>query len=233
MIKSLEKKLKLKFKNKSIIKQAFIHRSYVNENPDLKQSNNERLEFLGDAVLELAVTEYLYSNFQKKSEGILTTWRASLVKGEALAKVSENLNLGKYLKLSKGEERGGGRKKAMILADCLEAVIGAIYLDQGFKTTKKFIDEYIIKSLDQIIKRKTYIDSKTYLQEIAQERFGVTPTYEVASEIGPDHNKKFEVVVYLGNKKVGQGLGSSKQKAQVAAARQALKNQKNINEKNT
>lgn len=233
MIKSLEKKLKLEFKNKSLIKQAFIHRSYVNENPELKQSHNERLEFLGDAVLELAVTEYLYSNFQKKSEGILTTWRASLVKGETLAKISKELDLGKYLKLSKGEEQGGGREKAMILADCLEAVIGVIYLDQGFKTTKKFIDKFIIKHLDQIIKGKTYIDSKTYLQETAQERFGVTPTYEVASETGPDHNKKFKVAVYLGDKKAGQGSGPSKQKAQVAAAKQALKNQEVINGKNS
>jgi len=231
-IKKLGEKLKIEFKNKSLIKQAFIHRSYINENPDLKQSHNERLEFLGDAVLELAVTEYLYNNFQKKSEGILTTWRASLVKGETLAKISKELDLGSYLKLSKGEEQGGGREKAMILADCLEAVIGAIYLDQGFKVTKKFIDRFIIKYLDEIIKGKTYIDSKTYLQEMAQEKFGVTPTYEVVSETGPDHNKKFTVVVHLGETKGGQGLGSSKQKAQVAAAKQALKNQEVINGKN-
>jgi ribonuclease III len=219
----LQKKIEIKFKNKDLLEQAFIHRSYVNENPNSKLHHNERLEFLGDAVLELIVTKYLYNNYQKKSEGILTTWRAALVKGRNLTRVARELKLGELLKLSKGEEKSGGRKKGMILADCLEAVIGAIYLDQGFKTSEKFVKKYIIKYLNQIIKKGEYIDAKTYLQEKCQEDKGITPTYEVLEEKGPDHQKKFKIGVYLDQKLIGLGQGASKQKAQQSAALVALK----------
>lgn len=229
----LQKKIEIEFKNKSLLKQAFIHRSYVNENPNLKLSHNERLEFLGDAVLELIVTEHLYNNYQKKSEGVLTTWRAALVRGHNLTKVAQELELGKFLKLSKGEEKSGGREKGMILADCLEAVIGAIYLDQGFKTSGEFVKKYIIKYLDQIIKEGEYIDAKTYLQEKWQEDRGVTPTYEVLEEKGPDHHKKFKIGVYLDQKMIGTGRGASKQKAQQSAAKAALKKEKIINGKDS
>lgn len=228
-MKKLQEKIEIEFKNKSLLKQAFIHRSYLNENPDLKLSHNERMEFLGDAVLELAVSEYLYSNYRKKSEGVLTTWRAALVKGESLAQVAKDLELGQYLKLSKGEEKGGGREKKMILADTLEALIGALYLDQGFKAVRKLVNQFIIRYLEEIIKEGAEIDAKTYLQEKSQENLGVTPTYEVIKESGPDHAKEFKVGVYLNEKLIGTGKGPSKQKAQQAAAQAGLKKENLIN----
>jgi len=221
-MEKLQNKIRVRFKNKRLLKEAFVHRSYLNENPKSSFSNNERLEFLGDAVLELAVSECLYFRYRKKPEGVLTAWRAALVKGSTLTKVARNLKLGQYLKLSRGEEKSGGRGKDMILADTVEALIGAIYIDQGFKTAQKFIDNFIIKYLDEIIKNGQDIDAKTALQEMSQEKTGITPTYRVLAESGPDHNKKFKIGVYSGKRLIGIGTGPSKQKAQESAAKDGL-----------
>lgn len=223
MIKNLTKLARLRIKNKKLFEKAFIHRSFANENPRLKLEHNERLEFLGDAVLELAVTEYLYRRFKDRSEGVLTNLRAALVRGSNLAKAAKEIELDKLLKLSRGEERSGGRQKRAILAGTFEALIGAIYLDQGYSAAKKFINDWIINYLDQIISQGGHIDPKTYLQEESQDRLAITPTYEVISENGPDHNKKFEVAVFLDGKEAGRGIGSSKQKAQQRAASDAIK----------
>lgn len=220
-ISELEKKIKIEFKNKKLLKQAFIHRSYLNENVGLDLDNNERLEFLGDAVLELVVTQYLYENY-KEPEGELTNWRAALVKRPMLASVAKDLSIGKFLYLSKGEEKTGGRSRELILANTLEALIGAIYIDQGFEQAQKFIKKHILSRLPEILQKKLYIDPKSKLQEFAQETMGITPTYKILAEYGPDHAKSFTVGVYLKGKLVGQGSGSSKQIAQQAAASSAL-----------
>ncbi len=218
----LQKTIDIEFDNKTLLKRAFVHRSYVNENPKENIQHNERLEFLGDAVLELVVTEHLYSNYKKKNEGILTTWRAALVNGENLAKIARELNLGRLLKLSKGEEKSGGRDKDAILANVMEALIGAVYLDKGYKASKKFVKKWVIKYLPEIIEKEEHIDAKTYLQEKTQEEEGVTPTYQVLSQSGPDHDKKFEIGVYLEDNLLAKGAGPSKQKAQQSAAQKAL-----------
>jgi ribonuclease-3 len=207
-----------------LYRKAFIHRSYVNENSSSKLNHNERLEFLGDAVLELSVTKYLFDAYPNKSEGELTNWRAALVRGVTLAKAANRLRLGEYLKLSKGEERSGGREKEVILAGTFEALVGAIYLDLGYDLADKFIGEQVISFLDKIIKENKYIDSKTFLQERTQDEYGITPTYEVVSESGPDHNKEFIVAVSLEEKEIATGKGTSKQKAQQDAASQAIEN---------
>jgi len=218
----LKDKLSMEVGDKKIYQKAFIHRSYVNENTDKKIEHNERLEFLGDAVLELAVTDYIYDNYPQKNEGILTNWRAALVRGSNLAQAANKLSLGKYLCLSKGEEKSGGREKEVILAGTFEALVGAIYLDQGYIKAEKFIQTEIITYLESIIKEGKHIDSKTYFQELAQEEYGITPSYDVVSQAGPDHNKIFKVAVYLDEKKVGLGKGRSKQKAEAKAAKDAL-----------
>jgi ribonuclease-3 len=227
LIKYLEVDFDFEIKNKELYKRAFIHRSYVNEQKS-NLEHNERLEFLGDAVLELAVTDYIYKNYPNKSEGVLTNWRAALVKGSNLSKAAQKLNLGDYLKLAKGEERSGGREKEVILAGTFEALVGAIYLDQKYSKAEKFIQRLITDYLEEIVNKGDHIDSKTFFQEQAQEEYGVTPTYEVVSESGPDHKKEFEIAVYLEDKKIAIGKGSSKQKGQQEAARKAIKK---LNEK--
>jgi len=217
----LEKKLGIKFKNQNLLKQAHIHRSFLNENPEFKLEHNERLEFLGDAVLELAVTEYLYQNY-KNPEGELTNWRAALVNALMLSKKAKSLGLNDYLFLSRGESKDKGKAREIILANTFEALIGAIYLDQGFNTVKKFIKKYLLIELPDIIKNKLYLDPKSKLQEITQEIFNITPIYQVLSQWGPDHAKKFKVGVYLNNFLLGEGEGSSKQEAQIVAAHRAL-----------
>ncbi len=218
----LEDNFSIEVKDRDIFKRAFVHRSYVNENREKKIEHNERLEFLGDAVLELAVTDYIYDNYPKKGEGVLTNWRAALVRGSNLAQAANKLDLGNYLRLSKGEEKSGGREKEVILAGTFEALIGAIYLDQGYMKAEKFIQTEIITYLESIIKEGKHIDPKTYFQELAQDKYGITPAYEVVSEAGPDHNKVFKIAVFLDEKKVGLGEGSSKQKAEASAAKNAL-----------
>ncbi len=221
-IAKLEKIIGFKFNNQDLLIQAVVHRSYLNEHPNFKLDHNERLEFLGDAVLELAVTEYLYHNYPNP-EGELTNWRASLVNGDSLAEVGKKLGIEEFILMSKGESRDKNSKARMyIIANAIEAIIGAIYLEHGFSSAKKFILRNIIVKLDDIIKKKLYIDPKSNFQEKAQEKEGITPSYKVISSRGPDHAKIFKVGVYLDKELVATGEGSSKQEAQIQAAQNAL-----------
>ncbi|MFH1401569.1 MAG: ribonuclease III [Parcubacteria group bacterium] len=219
----LEKQLKIDFKNKNILTQAFCHRSFLNENPGCGLENNERLEFLGDAVLELVITEYLYADFPQKSEGELTNWRASLVNAKMLAETSRNLGFNDFILLSRGEEKEEGKARQYILANTFEAFVGAMYLDLGYKICQDFIAEHLIKELPEIIKKGLYKDAKSGFQEEAQEEKGVTPIYKVLEEWGPDHARHFIIGVYLGEELIAKGEGSSKQEAELAAAKEALK----------
>lgn len=219
---NFEKKIGLRFKDEQLLEMVFIHRSYINEVGDKNLEHNERLEFLGDAVLELVVTEYLYKNFTNP-EGELTNWRSSIVRGEILAKVAGELELGEFLFLSKGEEKSGGRLRTLILANTFEALIGAIYLDAGYEAATKFISKHLIVLLPEIIEKKLYIDPKSRLQEVSQEKEGSTPEYRVLGEEGPDHTKLFTVGVYVNKRLLAEGSGSSKQKAETSAATEALK----------
>ena len=222
-LKKFEKIIKVSFKNQDLLKNALVHRSYINEHSDFELGHNERLEFLGDAVLELVVTENLYNNYDNP-EGELTNWRAALVNGAMLAKIARKLNVEDYLYLSKGEAKDTSVKaRNYILANAMEAIIGAIYLDSGYDASKDFIIENILVELPIILESKSYIDDKSRFQEEAQEKVGITPSYEVISEKGPDHNKNFVIGVYLDKEKVAEGEGSSKQEAQMAAATKALK----------
>ncbi len=219
----LEEKLNLAFKNKDLLTQAFCHKSFVNEHPNLGFTHNERLEFLGDAVLELIVTEYLYNHFKDKPEGELTALRSALVKAQTLAKVAERLGFNGFLLLSKGESKAQGKARRYILANTFEALIGALYLDQGFRKAKKFVLENLIKpELPVILEQKLFLDFKSKFQEVAQEKVGITPTYQVLKEWGPDHAKNFRVAVYLGKEKIAEGEGTSKQEAEEKAAQKAL-----------
>ncbi len=201
-----------------------MHRSYLNEHPDFRMGHNERLEFLGDAVLEIVVTEYLYLSFVDTPEGDLTNWRASLVNAKMLYEVASELGIEDYLYLSKGESRDKNKKsRQFILANAVEAIIGAIYLDQGIEIAKKFILKNVVSKLDDILRNQTYLDPKSTFQEKAQEHKGITPHYEILEEKGPDHAKIFTVGLYLEEEMVATGVGSSKQEAQVDAAANGLK----------
>jgi ribonuclease-3 len=218
-----EKKLGLKFKNKDLLIQAFCHRSFLNENPQFHLSHNERLEFLGDAVLELVITHYLYQTYPEKSEGELTNWRAALVNAKMLGSVAKGLGFNDFLLLSKGEAKEIGKARQYILANTFEALIGAIFLDQGYEVCREFIKKYLIVKLPEIIEKGLFKDAKSRLQEEAQERWGITPTYKVLEEWGPDHAKHFIVGVFLGEELITKGQGSSKQEAEEEAAKAALK----------
>lgn len=217
------KKLGLNFKNQSLIEQVFIHRSYINEHKSSGLKHNERLEFLGDAVLELAVTEHLFNKFDRP-EGEMTAWRSALVKGESLSAEAKNIGMEEYLKVSRGESKNSGKARDLILANTFEALLGAIYLDLGYDVAKNFVEKHIIYKLNDILENNHFIDAKSHLQELCQEKFSITPTYETVSEKGPDHNKKFIVAVMVGKKKMGEGEGNSKQRAQISAAANALEN---------
>lgn len=217
----IEKALLLNFKNKDLLYQAFCHRSYLNENPDFYLDHNERLEFLGDAVLELVVTEYLYQKYPNP-EGELTTWRASLVNTDMLAKTAKSLDFNDYILLSQGESKDTGKARKSILANTFESIIGAIYLDRGYNDCKKFIEKNLVIALDNIIENGLYKDSKSKFQEQAQSKAEVTPQYKVLDEFGPDHDKQFVVGVFLGEELVAQGSGSSKQEAEINAAKKGL-----------
>lgn len=217
-----QKKTGLNFKNKDILIQIFTHRSYLNENPNFKLDHNERLEFLGDAVLELVVTDYLFKNYPNP-EGELTNLRSALVKGKMLSDIAGTLNLNEYILLSKGEAKSEGKSRQIILANAVEALIGGIYLDQGYDTAKDFINKNVLNHLPDIIDQKLYLDPKSHLQELSQAKIGVTPSYKVLAEEGPDHNKTFIIGCFLGEEKVGQGSGSSKQEAESTAAIAGLK----------
>jgi ribonuclease-3 len=222
-LKKLEQTLGVSFQDKDTLRQALVHRSYLNEHPDFRLGHNERLEFLGDAVLELVVTEYLYHHYENP-EGELTNWRAALVNAETMADICISLGVEEYLYLSKGEAKDKGTKaRRYILANAIEAIIGAIYLDLGWEEAKDFILRTVLVKLPEILENQLYIDPKSRFQEAAQERAGVTPSYKVLSEEGPDHNKRFEIGVYLGKEMVATGLGTSKHEAQVAAAAAALR----------
>jgi ribonuclease III len=219
----LESELAVKFKKKEILKQAFCHRSYLNENPECGLENNERLEFLGDAVLELVVTEYLYQNFPQKSEGELTNWRAALVNAKILAEIAKELDFNNFILLSRGEAKEDGKARQYILANTFEAFIGALYLDLGYKICQDFIIKHVIKELPKIVQEGLYKDAKSAFQEDAQEVKGITPVYKVLEEWGPDHAKHFTIGVYLQEELIAKGEGSSKQEAELAAAKEALK----------
>ena len=215
------KKNGLNFKDQKLLQQVFVHRSYLNENIGFQLDHNERLEFLGDAVLELIVTKYLYDNF-KSPEGELTNLRSALVKGQMLSDVANEIGMDQYLYLSRGEAKAEGRSRQLILANAFEALIGAVYLDGGYQAAAVFIEKYLIKHLQKIIAQKLYLDPKSHLQELSQEQLGVTPNYKVINEHGPDHAKSFTVGCFINEKIIGEGSGSSKQTAESAAASSAL-----------
>ncbi|MHB0977925.1 MAG: ribonuclease III [Minisyncoccota bacterium] len=211
------------FKDKALLKQAFVHRSYINENRTLGLEHNERLEFLGDAVLELAITNYLYKRFPEYNEGELTSLRSALVNADTCSAVAQKLEANEFLLLSKGETKDTGRARQYILANTLEAIIGAIYLDQGYEVAEKFILTHITPLTENIIEKGTWIDAKSLFQEKAQEHDGLTPAYKTIKESGPDHDKLFTIGVYIGKDLIGEGSGQSKQDAEQEAARDALK----------
>jgi ribonuclease-3 len=219
---NLEKKLGVTFDNIDLLKQALTHRSYLNEHPEWPYGHNERLEFLGDAVLELAVTEFLYSQFPNP-EGELTAFRAALVNAPRLSEVANELGIGEYLLLSKGEAKEFGRSRQEILANTFEALIGALYLDKGFDAARDFLKKVLFWRIKPIIEQGLWRDPKSRFQEIAQERVGITPEYRVLKEWGPDHAKKFLVAVYVGEEEIATGEGSSKQEAEMKAAEAALR----------
>jgi ribonuclease III len=219
---NLEKTLGVEFKDKELLKKALTHRSYVNENPKDAEVHNERLEFLGDAVLELVVTEYLYAKFPEKPEGELTSLRAALVNAVILGDITNELGVNDFLLLSRGEAKDVGRARLTILANAFEAIVGAIYLDQGYLSSQSFIERVVLNHIDEVLEKKLYRDAKSLFQEEAQEKEGTTPTYKVLGESGPDHDKHFVVGVFLGEHMVAQGEGISKQTAQQVAAENAL-----------
>ena len=217
-----EQATNIEFKNKALLQQAFTHRSFLNENQALGLSHNERVEFLGDAVLELVVTEYLFLEFPTKTEGELTSYRASLVNTVSISEVARELDMEKYLLLSRGEAKDTGRARQSILANTFESVIGALYLDQGYEPAKHFIHTYLLPRLEKIVQKNLFRDSKSFFQEKAQEFDGFTPSYQLLSEIGPDHDKQFTVGVFVGKKKIAEGKGHSKQEAEQDAAENGL-----------
>jgi ribonuclease III len=217
-----EKQLGVKFKNKDLLTQAFTHRSYVNENTKLAHGHNERLEFLGDAVLELIVTDYLYANYPSQNEGELTAYRSALVNAVIISEVASEIKMNDFLLLSKGEAKDMGKARMYILANTYEAFLGALYLDQGYEIARDFVLETLVPKITKIIKKKLYRDGKSLIQEKAQEIVGVTPSYKVISAIGPDHDKQFVIGVYIRDEKIAEGKGKSKQEAEQNAAREAL-----------
>jgi ribonuclease-3 len=214
------------FNDPELLIMAFTHRSYMNEHKKSTKAHNERLEFLGDAVLELVVTEFLYGNYSEP-EGILTNWRAALVRTESISAASSRLGFVDMLRLSRGEKRGSERARHQILANTFEAVVGAIYLDSGYEPAKKFITTHLLVTFDEILKTGSWRDAKSHLQEVAQSVDGATPVYKVLTEEGPDHDKIFTIGAYVGPRLLGKGSGSSKQDAQQEAAQNALKHYKN------
>lgn len=225
----LEEKIGVKFNNINILEQAFTHRSYLNENKSLNRGHNERLEFLGDAVLELATTVFLYNKFPKKTEGELTSLRSSLVNTKTIAKLAQETGFNDFLFLSRGEARDTGRARQYILANTFESVIGAIYVDLGYEAADTFLNSFLFPKLEHILDEELWIDSKSKLQEIVQEKFSITPVYETVKELGPDHNKTFTVRVSYGSdvkNDIAVGSGKSKQEAEQVAAQEALVKEK-------
>ncbi len=218
----LEEKLGIVFESKDLLTQAFIHRSYLNENPNIHLGNNERLEFLGDAVLELVVTEYLYSKYPKETEGKMTSWRAALVNTKMISSIASKIDFGNFLLLSRGETKEEGKSRQYILANTFEAFIGALYLDRGYEQCRQFIAKNLLPELPRIIKEELYKDAKSRFQEVAQEIVKITPAYRVLREKGPDHAKHFTVGVYLGDELIAEAGGYSKQEAEEETAKAAM-----------
>lgn len=219
---SFEEKTGYAFKDRSLLEQAFTHRSYLNENRSVVREHNERLEFLGDAVLELVVTEYLYAKYPEKPEGELTAVRAALVNTISISDAATRLGMNDYLLLSRGEAKDTGRARQIILANAFEALIGALYLDQGYDAAKQFIADQLFHKTDEVVQKKLWQDPKSRLQELSQEKMRVTPTYELVGQSGPDHDRTFVIAAYLGRDKIAQGEGRSKQEAEQDAAQKAL-----------
>ncbi|MCE9548993.1 ribonuclease III [Candidatus Nomurabacteria bacterium] len=219
---NFEKKTKMVFKDKNLLKQAFIHRSYINENPNTGLSHNERLEFLGDAVLELVVTDFLYRKYPSYNEGELTAVRSALVNAVIISEVALKIGMNDYLLLSRGETKDMGKARQYILANTYEAYVGAIYLDQGYEASKEFITSTLLPHTEEIVSKKLWRDAKSYVQEKAQEFVGVTPAYKVLHESGPDHDKHFTVGIYFGAELIAEGKGKSKQEAEQKAAEAAI-----------
>jgi len=218
----LEKSIDVQFKNKDLLTESLTHRSYLNEYPRWHLPHNERLEYLGDAVLELLVSEKLFKRFPEYPEGKLTVLRAALVNYQILAKVAERLKLQDFILMSRGEKKDTGKAREVILANAMEALIGAIHIDQGFEAVRPFVERFVMSNLEEVLETKSYKDSKSELQEIVQERLKLTPTYRVLEESGPAHKRLFKMGVYFGEKLVANGDGTSKQEAEIDAAKNAL-----------
>ncbi len=221
-LEDFQNKVGLKFENKSLLQQAFIHRSFINENPRSGLAHNERLEFLGDAVLELVVTEFLYAKYKDHNEGDLTAYRSALVNAITLGQLADELSFNDLMKLSKGEAKDVSRARSSILADAYEAVVGAIYLDQGYDIVRDFISKTLLVKTEDIIRQGLYKDAKSFVQEKSQDINGLTPAYRVIDEEGPDHDKRFRVGIYFGEDLIAEGNGKSKQEAETDAAKNAL-----------
>lgn len=218
----VEKTLKITIENEELFKTAFTHRSYLNEHPTYTNPSNERLEFLGDAVLQLLSSEFLYEKYPQSSEGELTNYRSSIVCTPSLAEEAKRLEYGEYLLLSNGEEATGGRNREYILANTFEAVLGALYTEKGIEYCREFVRKELLYKIDDIVQKQTYKDAKSRFQEIAQEKFGITPHYVVVESWGADHEKTFKIAVYLNKEEYGIGEGKSKQKAEQQAALDGL-----------
>jgi ribonuclease-3 len=220
---SFAQKIGVIFSDKTLLREAFTHRSYINETRERGLDHNERLEFLGDAVVELAVTDFLYKKYPHATEGDLTSYRAALVNAVTLGDLGVEIGMEDYLLLSKGEAKDKGTKaRQIILANAFEALVGAIYLDQGYEVATKFLKEFLFGKTENIVRQELWRDAKSFFQEKAQEKIGITPTYRVLKEIGPDHDKQFVVGVHIGQELVAEGVGKSKQEAEQLAARKAL-----------
>lgn len=219
---SFQTKIGYQFREAKLLEQAFTHRSYLNENRVAGREHNERLEFLGDAVLELVVTEFLYQKYPERPEGELTAFRAALVNTQSIADAAGKLGMNEFLLLSRGESRDTGRARQIILANAFEALIGAMYLDAGYETAKDFIGKNIFYKTDEVVEKRLWQDAKSRLQEIAQEKNGLTPTYQLVAQSGPDHDKVFIIGAFIGSDKIAQGEGRSKQEAEQDAAQKAL-----------
>lgn len=217
-----EKRIGYVFRDKALLEAAFTHRSYLNENRATAREHNERLEFLGDAVLELVVTEFLYKKYPQKPEGDLTALRAALVNTQSIADAATKLGMNEFLLLSRGESKDTGRARGIILANAFEAIIGAIYLDAGYVPAYAFIESQLFHKTDEVVEKRLWQDAKSKLQEVSQEKLALTPTYEMVNQTGPDHDKRFVVAVYLGSDKTALGEGRSKQEAEQDAAQKAL-----------
>ncbi len=219
---NFEKKLNINFRDKKLLEQAFTHRSYINENKNLGLEHNERLEFLGDAVLELVITDFLFKKYPSTKEGVLTAYRSSLVRTESISAAAREMGMNDLLKLSKGESRDEGKARDYILANTFEAIIGAVYLDLGYDAAKKVIADSLFPNIEKIVSSGSWKDAKSEVQELAQEHYGETPRYELVSAEGPDHDKHFVMEIYFGDKKIAKGEGNSKQKSQQDAAKNAI-----------